>query len=140
MAGLVIWSQAESFPGYRESTMQVDFPEALSARWFEKSTDVCPIVRNGSKSPQWCGAQWRRQGTIREYFIDGTDIVTAATTPSCFIEITCNQVNVLRNHNGTKSLNDVLGNTFFLGINIADMQGYSKDLLTTSCSTTKSGT
>ena len=23
--------------------------------WFEKSADVCPIVRNGSRSPQWCG-------------------------------------------------------------------------------------
>ena len=41
----------------------------------------------------------------------------------CAIEITCNKINVLRNHNSTNGLDDFLGNTFFLGINITDMQG-----------------
>ncbi len=29
--------------------------ETLRAGWFEKSTDVCPVVRNGSGSLQWWG-------------------------------------------------------------------------------------
>ena len=56
MAALVIWSQAESFPRKREGTMLIHLPETLRARWFEESTHVCPIVRNESRSPQWCGA------------------------------------------------------------------------------------
>ena len=52
------------------------------ARGLKKSTDVCPVVRDGSGSPQWCGARWRRQGR--------GEIVAAATTPNGAIEITCN--------------------------------------------------
>ena len=37
------------------------------------------------------------------------------------IEITCNQVNFLRNHNGTKSEDELLGNAFLFGVNVADM-------------------
>ena len=65
----------------------------------------------------------------------------AATSPGCSIETTCNQVNCLINHNGTKSLDELLGDAFFLDVNVADMQGqYRKELLTTGCSTTKRGT
>ena len=106
MAALVIWSQAESFPRYRESTMLAHFPETLRAGWFEKSTDVCPVVRNGSRSPQWCGAPWRRQDTVHENFVKSTDVAISAVPPCCPIEITCNQVNFLRNSNGTKSLDE----------------------------------
>ena len=80
------------------------FPETLRAGGLKETTDVCPVVRDGSGSPQRCGARWRRQGTVSKGFINSTEIVTAATTPSRAIEITCNQVNFLRNHNGTKSL------------------------------------
>ena len=112
--------------------------KALRTRWFEKSTDVCPVVRNGSGSPQRCGALWRGQGTIRKGFINSTEIVSAATTPRCSIEITCNQVNFLRNHNGTKSLDELLGDAFLLGVDVADMQGqHGPELLTTDCGTTK---
>ena len=108
---------------------------------FGKSTDVCPVVRDGSGSPQWCGAWWRRQGTISKSFINSTEIVSAATSPSCSIEITCYQVKFLRNHNGTKSLDELLGNAFLSSMNVADMQGqHSKELLTTDCGTAKSGT
>ena len=79
--------------------MFVHFPKSLRAGGLEKTTDVHPIVRYGSGSPQWCGAPRRRQGTVRKYFIDSTDIVAAATSPGCAIEIACNQVNVLRDHN-----------------------------------------
>ena len=53
-------------------------------------------------------------------FINGTKIVSAVTTPRCSTEITCNQVNFLRNHNDTKSLDELLGDTFLLGVDVAD--------------------
>ena len=39
-----------------------------------------------SRSPQRCGARWRRQGTIRKGFINSTEIVSATTTSRCSIE------------------------------------------------------
>ena len=96
-------------------------PESLRARGLKKTTDVRPIVRDGSGSPQLCGARRRRQSTISKGFINRTEIVTAATTPSCTIEITCNQLNVLRDHKSTNGLDDFLGNTSFLGKDIVDV-------------------
>ena len=47
----------------------------------------------------------------------------------------------LRDHKSTNGLDDFLGNTFLLGVDVADMQGqHSKELLTTDCNTTKRGT
>ena len=143
MAALIIRSEAKGFARDRDCTMLTNFPETLRA-WgggggeVEKSTDVCSVVRDGSGSPQRCGTRRRRQGTISKGFVNSTEIVTAATTPRRAIETTCNQVNFLRNHNGTKSLDELLGDAFFLSVNVADMQGqYSTDLLTTDCGSTK---
>ena len=62
MTTLIIRSQSECFP--RDGESHVYFPKALRTRRFERSTDVCPVVRNGSGSPQRCGDRWRRQGTV----------------------------------------------------------------------------
>ena len=116
--------------------MLIHFPETLRAGWFEETTHVCPVVWDGSGSPQRCGARWRGQRTIRKRFINSTEIVSAATTPCCSIEITCYQVNLLRNHYGTKGLNELLGDAFLLGVDTADMEGqHGKELLTTDCGT-----
>ena len=101
--------------------MLVHFPKSIRARWFEKSADICPVVRNGSRSPQWWGARWRRQSTITAGFVKSTEIVSAATTPRRSMEITSNQVNFLRNHHGTKSENELLGDAFLLDVDVADM-------------------
>ena len=77
--------------------------KTLRAIRFEKSIDVGPIVRNGTWCSQWWGAQWRKQDTVQKCFSNSTEVVSAATTPRSAIEVTCNQVNFLRNHNGTKS-------------------------------------
>ena len=53
MAALIGWSQAECFSWDGECTMLMHFPKSMRTRWFEKTADVCPIVRNGSRSPQW---------------------------------------------------------------------------------------
>ena len=135
MTTLIIRSQAKCFPRDGEGTTFVHFPKALRTRWFEKSTYVCPVDRDGSGSPQRWGARWRRQSTIRKSFINSTETVSAATTPRCSVEITCNHVNFLRYHNGTKSLDELHG------VNVADMQRQNnKELLTTDCGTTKGGT
>ena len=101
--------------------MLIDLPEALRARVVENSTYVSPIVRDGSRSPQWCGAQWCRQGTVSKGFVSSTEVVSAAASPRSTIEVTCNQVNVLRNHDGTNSENELLGDAFLLRVDVADM-------------------
>ena len=122
MAALIIRSQAECFPWDGECTMLMDFLRTVRTQWFEKSADVCPIVGNGSKSPQWCAARWRRQGTVRKCSVNSTEVVFASIPPCSTIEVTCNQVNFSRNHNGSKSKNELLGDAFLLGVNVADMK------------------
>ena len=121
MATLTIRSQAECFPRSGESTMLIHFLKALRARWFEKSADVCPHVRNGSRSPEWWAARWCRQGTVRKCFVGSTEVVFAAIPPCSTIDVTCNQVNFLRNHIDTKSKNELLGNACLFVVNVADM-------------------
>ena len=54
------------------------------------------------------------------------------------METICNQVNFLRNHNGAKSQDELLGDAFLLAVDVADMQGQnSKEYLTTGCGSTK---
>ena len=101
--------------------MSVHFPKTLESKLLKKSTDVSLIARDGSGSPQWWGARRRRQGTIRKYFINRTEIVTAATTPGCTIEVTSNHIDVLRDHKRTNGLDNFLGNTSFLGVDIVDV-------------------
>ena len=67
--------------------MLIHFPETLGAKWFEKSADVGPIVRNGSRSPQWCGARWRTQDTVHKCFVNSTEVVFAAMPPCGTIEV-----------------------------------------------------
>ena len=49
------WELTKGCPRSGQCTMFVHFPRALRARWFDKSIDVGPIVRNGSRFPQ----RWR---------------------------------------------------------------------------------
>ena len=90
MATLISRSQAECSSWDGECTMLMHFPKSMRIRWFEKSADVCPHVRNGSRSPQWCAAWWRRQGTISKCFVNSIDVVSAAASPRSTIEVTCN--------------------------------------------------
>ena len=122
MAALVGGTWTKGFPRDGKCTMFVHFPKTLRARWFEKSADVCPIVRNGTWSSQWCGARWRGQDTVQKCFVNGTEVVFAAVPPCGTIEVTCNQVNFLRNHDGSESEDELLGNAFPFGIDVADMK------------------
>ena len=49
-----------------------------------------------------------------------SQVVSASTSPRSTIEI-CNQVKFWRNHDGTKSENELLVDAFFLGVDVADM-------------------
>ena len=57
MAALIGGTWTKGFPRDGSCTMLIHLPRSLRARRFEKSTDVGPIVRNGSRSPQWCAAR-----------------------------------------------------------------------------------
>ena len=98
--------------------MLIHLPEFLRTGGLKKTTNVRPIVRDGSGTPQGCGARRRRQIAISKSLINTTEIVTAATTPSCTIEVARNQINVLRGYKRTNGLDDFLGNTSFLGVDI----------------------
>ena len=101
--------------------MFVHFPKTLRARWSEKSADVFPIVQNGTWSAQRWGARWRWQDTVDKCFVDSSEVVFAAIPPCSTIEVTCNLVNFQRNHDGTKSEDELLANAFLLDKNVADM-------------------
>ena len=89
-------------------------------RWFEKSADVWPIVRNGTRSSQWWCGPVALASTVHECFVNGTDVVFAAIPPRSIIEITCNQVNFWRSHDGTKSEDELLDNAFLFDVNVAE--------------------
>ena len=100
------------FTWHGKCTMLIHLPKNVA--------DVCPSVRNGTKSTQWCGNRWRSQDTVHKCFVNSTEVVSATRSPRSTIEITCNQVNFLRNHDGTKSEDELLGNAFLLGVDVAN--------------------
>ena len=101
--------------------MFVYFPKTLRARRFEKSADVCPIGPEWIQVPTVVQGRWFRQDTVQKCVVNSTEVVFAEMPPCSTIEIACNQVNFLGNHDGTKSENELLGNAFFFGVNVADM-------------------
>ena len=125
VVALISRSQTKSSSQDGERTVHAHLPISTGAWWFEKSTDVCPVVRNGSRSPRWCDAQWRMQGTVSKGFVNSTEVVSASASPRSTIEITCNQVNLLRNHDSTNSEDELLGNTSFLCIYVAYTQRHN---------------
>ena len=80
--------------------MLIHYPKTLRARWFEKSADV----------------------TVHKCIVNSTEVVSATTSPHSTIETTCNQVNFLRNHDGTKSEDELLGNAFLFVVNVAGVK------------------
>ena len=77
MAAWIIRSQAQCFSWDGECTMLIQLPKTLRAWWFEKSADVCPIVRNGSRSPQW----WGPGGVGKILSINASSIVLRLSLP-----------------------------------------------------------
>ena len=101
--------------------MLIHFPETLRAEWFEKSADVGPIVRNGSKSHN--GGPPGSVGKMLS--INASSIVLwLSLLRRCHavsIEITCKHVNLLTNHDGTDGEDELLSNTPFFGVDISRM-------------------
>ena len=63
---------------------------------------------------------WRRwQCTVCEGFVDSTDVIPVAAPPCCSIEITCNHVNLLTNHDSTDGEDELLGNASLFGVDVA---------------------
>ena len=58
------------------------------------------------------GAGERRKGKVRKCVVNSTEIGSAMTPQRSTIEITCNQVNFLSNHYGTKSQNQHIVDAF----------------------------
>ena len=75
---------------------------------------IDPGPHNGVGRRRW-------QSAVRKSFVDSTDVVSAATSPRTIIEITCNHVNLLTNHDSTDGEDELLGDTFLLGVDVADL-------------------
>ena len=60
------------------------------------------------------GARWRWPDTVHKSFVNSTEIVFAVVPLSSTIDVTCNQVNFLRNQSGT-SKNELNVDAFLLG-------------------------
>ena len=60
LAAMIMCAQTESLSRNGKFAMFVHFPGFMGTRWFQKTTDLRPTVRNRSRSPLWCGARRRR--------------------------------------------------------------------------------
>ena len=80
------------------------------------------VLDNGSRTPQRRSAQPSgvSKAQSAKDSIHRTEIVTAAATPNFTIEVVGNQINVLRDKR-TNGLDDFLGNTSSLGVDIIDV-------------------
>ena len=58
---------------------------------------------------------------VNKSFVNSTDVISAAASPRCTIDFTCNHVNLLRNHYCTDGEVDLLGDASLLGVDVADM-------------------
>ena len=69
VAALIGRAQAQDNTENREGTMKPYLPLGR----LKEPTNVSPVARNRSWSPQWCGARTRWQNTVSKGFFDGTD-------------------------------------------------------------------
>ena len=82
------------------------------------------------------GRRWQR--TVCKNFVDSTYVVSVAASPCCSIEITCNQVNLMTNHDCSDGEDELLGNASLLGVDVADMwRQHRKGLLAAEWWSTK---
>ena len=95
--------------------MKSYFAMLIRAGRLKEPTDVSPVVWNRSGSQQRCA--------VRKSFVDGTDVVSIAAPPRCPIETTCNQVNMLTNHNGSDCEDELFWNTPFFGVDTYQYAG-----------------
>ena len=100
--------------------MHAHFPTTISNRWLKESTDVCPPVGIdlGLHSGLGPGSVGK---AVNKSFVNTTDVISAAASPRCTIDFTCNHVNLLRNHDCTDGEDDLLGDASLLGVDVADM-------------------
>ena len=80
-------------------------------------------------SLQWCNVHMRRgaeslpRGGRSKMLLthNSTDVVSVAASPRCTIEVTCNHVNLLSNHDSTDGADELLGDACLLGVDVAEM-------------------
>ena len=100
--------------------MLIHCPKTLGARWFEKSADVCPTVRNGSTSHNGVGPG----GVGNAQSVTATSIVLRLSLLRHRHAVPLKSpatINFLRNRKGTKSETELLGDAFLFGVDVADM-------------------
>ena len=81
VAAVISQAQAHDFMRNGESTMEPYFPVPIGFRRFKEPTNVSPVARDRSGSPQRCGAGRHRQGAVGKGFFDGTEVVPVVAPP-----------------------------------------------------------
>ena len=120
-AALIGRAQAQGFTRNGESTMKPYFPVPIGFRRFKEPTNVSPVARNRSWSPQQCEDRRRWQRTVSRGLFDGTDVVSVAATPCSCVEITSNQVHMFVKHHSTNCNDELFPNTTFLSVNVTNV-------------------
>ena len=78
---------------------------------------------------------------LHKIFVNSTEVVFATVPPCGTMEVTCNKVNFVRNHDGTESVDDLLANAFLAGIFVANMKRQQRKVfLPTNWRASKYGT
>ena len=90
--------------------MFANFPEFLRTRWLQKTHRHPPNCSGWirvSTMGWWFGGVGKAQSENTSSIV--LILSRLATTPGCTIEVTRNQINVLRDHKSTNSLDNFLG-------------------------------
>ena len=118
MAALIGWTQTESFALDGESTMHayLPIPRLRNPQTSAQLFGIDPGLHKGVGSNGVGNAQ------VCKSFVDSTDVTPVAASSCCSIEITCNHVNLVTQHNGTDCENELFRNTPFFCVDIVNMR------------------
>ena len=118
VAALIIRAQAQDITEKREGTMKPNFPVPIGFSSFKEATNVSPVARNRSRSPQRFGAKRQRQGAVGKGFLDGTDVVPVVAPPRSTVEATSHQVHIFVKRHCTNCKDELLSYVTFLSVNV----------------------
>ena len=68
----------------------------------------------------WGRRRWQRN--LQKSFADSTDVIPVAASQRCTIEMNCNHINLLTNHDSTDGEDELFGNASLSGVGLADVE------------------
>ena len=119
---------------YQENREEQEKHHVVVLSSVQESTDILPLVGDGSRAPQWWRARRPWKVTIGESLLDDAETVRREWFPPCSVEVTRNQINMFCNHQSSKAQQHFLPNATFLCMTIVNVEGQdSKGSLAAEC-------